>query len=121
MRVARGARSARSATIHELKGKGTRVTSAFEEERTAGGGSSPPRLTAPSESQRHEHPELAGVSTQGTQALFDLAYAVAMAVTKSRPHSDEIVQIAPNHYLGKLQVRIIPNYPFTLMFFELKK
>ena len=34
---------------------------------------------------------------------------------------DEIVQIAPDHYLGKLHIRIIPGYPFTLAYFELKK
>lgn len=34
---------------------------------------------------------------------------------------DEIVQVSPGHYLGKLHVRIIPGYPFTLAYFELKK
>ena len=34
---------------------------------------------------------------------------------------DEIVQVAPGQYLGKLEVRIIPRFPFTLAFFELKK
>lgn len=34
---------------------------------------------------------------------------------------DEIVQVAPNEYLGKLEVRIIPGYPFALAYFELKK
>ena len=34
---------------------------------------------------------------------------------------DEIVQTAPDSYLGKLQIRLVPGYPFTLAFFELKK
>ena len=34
---------------------------------------------------------------------------------------DEIVEIAPNEYLGKLHVRIFPGYPFTLTFFRLTK
>ncbi|MEK7602109.1 MAG: hypothetical protein AAB472_01330 [Patescibacteria group bacterium] len=38
-----------------------------------------------------------------------------------RPIRDEIVEIGPGHFLGKLQVRLIPWYPFTLAFFELKK
>lgn len=38
-----------------------------------------------------------------------------------RPILDEIVEIAPGHYLGKLQVRFIPGFPFTLSYFELKK
>ena len=34
---------------------------------------------------------------------------------------DEVVQTGPDQYLGKLQFRIIPGYPFTLSYFELKK
>lgn len=37
------------------------------------------------------------------------------------PILDEIVETSPGNYLGKLHVRIIPGYPFTLAFFELKK
>ncbi len=35
--------------------------------------------------------------------------------------TDEIVQVGPDHYLGKLHFRFIPGYPFALGFFELKK
>ncbi|MDP3724391.1 MAG: hypothetical protein Q8R11_02025 [bacterium] len=38
-----------------------------------------------------------------------------------RPILDEIVQVAPDKYLGKLHVRIIPGFPFTLAYFELSK
>ena len=34
---------------------------------------------------------------------------------------DEIVQTAPNEYLGKLHARFISGYPFTLGYFTLKK
>lgn len=34
---------------------------------------------------------------------------------------DEIVQVAPHHYLGKVQVRFIPGLPFTFGYFELQK
>ncbi len=34
---------------------------------------------------------------------------------------DEIVATAPGYYLGKLQLRIIPGYPFTMTFFRLSK
>ena len=37
-----------------------------------------------------------------------------------RPVLDEIVMTAPGQYLGKLQLRVIPGYPFTLIFFDLK-
>lgn len=38
-----------------------------------------------------------------------------------RPIFDELVQVAPGKYLGKMNVRIIPGYPFTLGFFRLEK
>ncbi len=34
---------------------------------------------------------------------------------------DEIVEVEPGHFLGKLEVRIIPYFPFTLTYFELRK
>ncbi len=34
---------------------------------------------------------------------------------------DEIVEVRPNEYLGKLEVRIFPGFPFALTYFELKK
>jgi hypothetical protein len=38
-----------------------------------------------------------------------------------RPILDEIVEIAPSEFLGKLQFRLIPDFPFTLTYFRLKK
>ena len=38
-----------------------------------------------------------------------------------RPVLDEIVEISPGHYLGKLELRIVPYFPFTLTYFELQK
>lgn len=34
---------------------------------------------------------------------------------------DEVVETAPGQYLGKLHILLIPGYPFTLAFFELKQ
>ena len=34
---------------------------------------------------------------------------------------DEIVEVAPNEYLGKMHVKIIPGFPFSILYFELKK
>ncbi len=34
---------------------------------------------------------------------------------------DEIVEVKPNEYLGKLQLRVIPGYPFAIAYFELKR
>lgn len=33
---------------------------------------------------------------------------------------DEIIEVAPNEYLGKLHLRIIHSFPFSILFFELK-
>src|SRR3989344_3982840 len=33
----------------------------------------------------------------------------------------EMVQVAPDRYLGKTELKIIPNYPFAILYFELKK
>jgi hypothetical protein len=38
-----------------------------------------------------------------------------------KPVLDEVVQVAPDFYIGKMHLRIIPGYPFTVAFFELKK
>ena len=38
-----------------------------------------------------------------------------------RPVLDEVAEITPGKYLGKLNLRIIPGYPFTLSYFELTK
>ena len=34
---------------------------------------------------------------------------------------DEIVEVSSNEYLGKAHVRIIPGFPFSILYFELKK
>lgn len=34
---------------------------------------------------------------------------------------DEIVEVAPGEYLGKMELRFIPEFPFDLLYFELKK
>ena len=34
---------------------------------------------------------------------------------------DEIVEVAPGDYLGKVHLRVIPGFPFSVLYFELKK
>lgn len=34
---------------------------------------------------------------------------------------DEIVQISPGNYLGKMHLRIIPGFAFSVLYFELRK
>jgi hypothetical protein len=38
-----------------------------------------------------------------------------------KPVLDELVQVSDDSYLGKIQFRIIPGFPFTLGFFTLNK
>ncbi len=33
---------------------------------------------------------------------------------------DEVVQTGPGKYLGKLELRIVPGYPFSILYFELE-
>lgn len=47
-----------------------------------------------SHDREHSNPELAGISKAQMRALFELAYSVAMAITKSKERSDVIVQSA---------------------------
>ncbi len=39
----------------------------------------------------------------------------------ARPILDEIVEVAPGKYLGKINYRLIPGYPFALWYFKLEK
>ncbi len=55
------------------------------------------------------------------QDVFQIEYNIPANPFWLHPILDEIVETAPGQYLGKLQVRLIPGYPFTLSFFELKK
>ena len=34
---------------------------------------------------------------------------------------DEIVEVTPGKYLGKMHIKLIPGFPFTVLYFELKK
>src|SRR5579864_4102143 len=40
------------------------------------------------------HPELAGISKTRMRELFELAYSVAMAITKSKDRADVVVQMS---------------------------
>ena len=57
----------------------------------------------------------------GALDVIKIDYNIAGNPLWLRPILDEIVEISPGHYLGKLQLRIIPGYPFTLTYFELTK
>ncbi len=62
----------------------------------------------------------AGVRVGGEQVLR-IDYNIPQNPPWLHPILDEVVEVAPRQLLGKLQLRIIPGYPFMLGFFELKK
>ncbi len=61
-----------------------------------------------------------GVRDKGTVVL-KIDYNISGNPFWLRFILDEIVEVSPDHYLGKLHVVAIPGFVFTLGFFELKK
>jgi len=53
--------------------------------------------------------------------VLDIDYNIPANPFWVRPILDELVQTAPDTYLGKLQLRLIPGLPFTLIFFRLSR
>ena len=76
------------------------------------------------ESTREKYPFVTSVGTglkDREIQVLKIDYAIPENPFWLRPIIDEIVEVAPGEYLGKLHVRIIPGFPFTLAFFNLKK
>lgn len=55
------------------------------------------------------------------KAVLKINYNIAGNPLWLRTVTDEIVQVSPNTYLGKIQIQIIPGLPFTAGYFTLKK
>lgn len=53
--------------------------------------------------------------------VFKIDYADTDSPWYARPILDEIVEVAPGKYLGKIHYRLIPGYPFALWYFKLEK
>lgn len=53
--------------------------------------------------------------------VLKIDYATSQNPWWLRPILDEVVQVEPGTYLGKMQARIIPGFPFTVTFFRLVK
>ncbi|MDB5195323.1 MAG: uncharacterized protein JWO84_507 [Parcubacteria group bacterium] len=60
-----------------------------------------------------------GPGTHDSISVIRIDYNVAANPFWLRPVLDEIVEVAPGQYLGKLELRVLPGYPFTLLFFNL--
>lgn len=61
-----------------------------------------------------------GLKDPETEVL-KIDYNISLNPLWLRPVLDEIVQVAPDEYLGKVHYRLIPGLPFTLGYFHLKK
>ncbi len=61
-----------------------------------------------------------GFQDAGLQT-FKIDYKLPANQFWIRPILDEIVEVAPGKYLGKIHYRLIPGYPFTIGYFRLEK
>lgn len=57
----------------------------------------------------------------GENTVLHIVYDIPDNPFWVRPVLDQLVEIAPGDYLGKLTVQIVPGYPFSLGFFKLSK
>jgi hypothetical protein len=71
--------------------------------------------------QYDAYPFTTSVSTTSSSSPLYIDYNQSANPFWLRPVVDELVEITPGQYLGKLTVRIIPGYPFSLGFFKLQK
>ena len=53
--------------------------------------------------------------------VFKIDYQLSEAPWYARPILDEVVQVSPGKYLGKIHYRLIPWFPFTIGYFWLEK
>ncbi len=53
--------------------------------------------------------------------VFKIDYADTASPWYARPILDEIVEVAPGKYLGKIHYRLIPGHSFALWYFKLEK
>ena len=60
-----------------------------------------------------------GPGSHDLKSVIQIDYNNSINPFWLRPVLDEIVETAPGEYLGKLQLRIVPGYPFTLTYFRL--
>jgi len=69
--------------------------------------------------EKYPFTESVGSGVHDDISVIRIDYNVSQNPWWLRPVLDEVVEVAPGAYLGKLQLRIIPGYPFTLTYFTL--
>jgi len=73
------------------------------------------------QAERYPFKTSKGMGIHDSKDVLRIDYNIAGNPFWVRPILDELVQTSPGNYLGKLELRIIPGYPFTLGFFRLTK
>jgi hypothetical protein len=71
--------------------------------------------------QRAAYPFTTTVGTHDSSTVLNISYDSAENPFWARPILDQIVETGPDHYLGKITLHVIPNYPLSLGFFRLQK
>lgn len=71
--------------------------------------------------QSERYPFSTSMGLHGTSTALYIDYSLPENPFWVRPILDELVEVAPHAYLGKMTLRIIPSYPFTIGFFRLSK
>lgn len=67
------------------------------------------------------YPFRTSVGVIGSSTVLDISYDTPENPFWARYILDRVVETGPDHYLGKIILRVIPNYPFSLGFFRLEK
>jgi len=64
---------------------------------------------------------VAGSIRDGNKQVVQINYNIPKNPLWLRLVTDEIVEVGPNKFLGKIQIRILPGLPFTAGYFTLEK
>jgi hypothetical protein len=69
----------------------------------------------------HKYPFTTNVVTVGSSTVLNINYDLPENPFWVRMITDQVVQTGPEHYLGKITLRLIPNVPLSLGFFRLQR
>ena len=72
-------------------------------------------------STTERYPFATALGISGSTTVLNIKYDLPENPFWLRPVLDQLVEIAPGDYLGKLTVLVVPGYPFSLGFFKLIK
>ena len=71
--------------------------------------------------EREGYPFATSLGINGSSTVLNIDYDQPANPFWIRPILDQLIETEPGKYLGKVTVRLIPSYPFSIGFFRLKK